>query len=141
VTIRSLRLASAGLLLALLLPACNAFGGASPTLPSFAASAGGAGLEAFCALDLQNDPEVKAVVDAATSASTGGQVDEAVVAGQVDTAVAEIQAVGVSGEAATARDRLVDALNAFKADPSQATATAALSAHVAAVGVQDALCG
>ena len=140
-TIRSLRLASAGLLLALLLPACNAFGGASPTLPSFAATAASGGLDAFCALDLQNDAEVKAVVDAATSASTGGQVDEAAVAAQVDTAVAEIRAVPVTGEAATARDRLVDALNAFKADPNQATATAALSAHVAAVGVQEAVCG
>jgi len=141
VTIRSLRLASAGLLLALLLPACNIIGGASPTLPSFAATAASGGLEAFCALDLQNDPQVKAVVDAATSASTGGQVDEATVASQVDAAVGEIQAVPVTGEAATARDRLVDALNAFKADPSQATATTALSAHVAAVGVQDAVCG
>jgi hypothetical protein len=98
------------------------------------------GLEAFCAFPLATDTQVKAAVDAATQAAAGSQVDTATVGTAVDAAVTGLQGVSVTGDPATARDALVSALNAFKANPNQTTASAVVSAHAAAVTAQDQAC-
>ena len=139
-TISRSRLAMASFALILLLPSCTPPTSASPTLPSLAASAGASGLEAFCALDLETNTDVKAAIDSAQSAATGGTVDNATIATQVDAAVARIQGVNVTGDAATARDGLVTALNSFKANPTQTAATGVVSAHGAAVAAQTVAC-
>ncbi len=140
-TIRTLRLAVASVALLLPVAACSTPAGSSPTVPASVASAASSASEAFCELDLRNDPEIKAAVDAATSASTGGAVDEAAISAQVDAAIADIEEVEVSGDAATARTALVGALNAFGENPSQTTAAAVVTAHGATVTAQTAACG
>ena len=140
-SIRTLRLAVASVALILPVVACTTPAGSSPTVPASVASAAGSAADAFCDLDLRNDPEIKAAVDAATTASTGGAVDEAAISTQVDAAIADIEAVEVTGDAATAQTALVGAMNAFGDNPSQTTAAAVITAHGATVTAQTAACG
>ncbi|HET7678243.1 MAG TPA: hypothetical protein VFK38_10385 [Candidatus Limnocylindrales bacterium] len=127
------------LLTALVAAACSTGPGASASVnPSSVASQGA---DAFCQLDLATSADIKATVDSATTASTGGQVDKAQVAAQVDATLAQLKALQVSGSAVTARDAMVSALEAFKANPEGTTAQGVLTAHAALVQAQTAACG
>jgi hypothetical protein len=140
VTNRSIRLACASLCLALVLPACTPPAGSSPTVPASVRTAAASLADAFCAVDLETNADVQAAVDAADEAATGGQVDMATVGPQIDAAVTELEAQTVSGEAMTVRDALVSALEAFRANPNQATGTALAAAFRAATDLQAQAC-
>jgi hypothetical protein len=116
--------------LVFVLAACSGTGGVPTPINSALASVD---LASFCQGRAPTAQDLQAAVAAATSAAAGSGFTMENAAARIDSAIAGLRGLSVSGDAATARDQLASALERLKSElPNPSAETLRATSQAAA---------